>query len=178
MRKILFVLFVLFPFMQFAQIVDSLQSNVDSLKLNVDSLQSNVDSLQFGLSKSLLIYSDYQRDSMINEMALSLEKIQKQMLLKSEQSRYKIYKTENIYNLLKLDTWTGRIEQVQWGLHGDYEGTMVVNGVDLSWFNDSCFELYPTHNMYQFILLDKADGRTWHVQWGHKDSERWIRRIY
>ena len=30
--------------------------------------------------------------------------------------------------------------------------------------------------MYQFILLDKTDGRTWHVQWGEK-AERWIRRI-
>lgn len=178
MRKILFVLLVLFPFMLFSQTVDSLQSNVDSLKFNVDSLQSNVDSLQFDLSKTQVRFTEYQRDSLINDISLSLEKIRMQMLLKSEQSRYKIYKTENIYNLLKLDTWTGRIEQVQWGLHGDYEGTMVVNNADLSWFNDSCFELYSTKNMYQFILLDKANGRTWHVQWGHKDSERWIRRIY
>ena len=39
------------------------------------------------------------------------------------------------------------------------------------------FELYPTKNMYQFILLDKANGRTWHVQWGLEDEHRWIRRI-
>ena len=28
--------------------------------------------------------------------------------------RYKMYETENIYNLLKLDTKTGKIEQIQW----------------------------------------------------------------
>lgn len=30
------------------------------------------------------------------------------------ENRYKMYQTENIYNLLKLDTQTGKIEQVQW----------------------------------------------------------------
>ena len=39
------------------------------------------------------------------------------------------------------------------------------------------FELYPTKNMYQFILLDKTDGRMWHVQWGTESSKQWIRRI-
>lgn len=42
----------------------------------------------------------------------------------------------------------------------------------------SLFELYPTQNMYQFLLLDKTNGRAWHVQWGMEDTKRWIRRIY
>lgn len=157
MRKILFVFIVFSPFVFYAQ---------------------NVDTLQLEQSKSQLALSDNQRDSLINDMALSLEQIRKQVIFESEQSRYKIYKTDNLYNLLKLNTQTGQIEQIQWNLDSDYEGTVVVNNADLSWFNDSCFELYSTKNMYQFILLDKANGRTWHVQWGHKDSERWIRRIY
>ena len=34
-----------------------------------------------------------------------------------EPQRYKIYKTENMYNLIKLDTATGRIWQVQYGMN-------------------------------------------------------------
>lgn len=141
MRKILFVFIVFSPFVFYAQ---------------------NVDTLQLEQSKSQLELSDNQRDSLINDMALSLEQIRKQVIFESEQSRYKIYKTDNLYNLLKLNTQTGQIEQIQWNLDSDYEGTVVVNDVDLSLYA-SCFELYPTNNMYQFILLDKTYGRTWHV---------------
>ena len=27
------------------------------------------------------------------------------------------------------------------------------------------FTLYPTQNMYNFILLDQISGKTWQVQW-------------
>ena len=93
--------------------------------------------------------------------------------------RYKMYGTENIYTLLKLDTMTGKIEQVQWSLEDNQEGTWTINSEDLS-YGTGCgtFELYPTQNMYQFILLDKVTGRQWHVQWGIGEGKRWIRRIY
>ncbi|WP_289202817.1 hypothetical protein [Bacteroides acidifaciens] len=77
-----------------------------------------------------------------------------------------------------MDTRTGRIEQVQWSLDTDKEGSVSINNEDLSWSSGSLFELYPTQNMYQFLLLDKTNGRAWHVQWGMKDKERWMRRIY
>ena len=93
-------------------------------------------------------------------------------------NRYKFYPTENMYNFLKLDTQTGRIEQVQWSLDTDKEGSIIINNEDLSWISGSLFELYPTQNIYQFLLLDKSNGRTWHVQWGMEDNKRWMRRIY
>ena len=101
----------------------------------------------------------------------------------SLKNRFKMYQTENIYNLLKLDTKTGRIWQVQWSLDRSNEGTLIINDEDLTtWLSDygsNSFELYPTKNMYQFILIDKTDGRMWHVQWGPGgDGQRWIRRIY
>lgn len=99
----------------------------------------------------------------------------------SLKNRYKLYQTENIYNFLELDTKTGKIRQVQWSLETDKEGSMSINNDDLTYgfgYGSGSFELYPTKNMYQFILLDKTDGRKWHVQWGHKNQERWIRRIY
>lgn len=94
-------------------------------------------------------------------------------------NRYKMYPTENIYNLLKLDTQTGRIEQVQWSLEDNKEYTVVINRQDLSWESGlNSFELYPTQNIYQFIMLDKATGRTWHVQWGMEEKKRWIVPIF
>lgn len=74
---------------------------------------------------------------------------------------------------------TGKIDLIQWSLDNDKEGTISLNSTDLS-YNTGCgtFELYPTQNMYQFLLLDKVTGRTWHVQWGFKEKERWIQRIW
>ena len=100
----------------------------------------------------------------------------------SLKNRYKLYPTDNIYTLLELDTKTGRIKQVQWSLDSDSEGTFTINNDDLSFgmgYGSNSFELYPTKNMYQFILIDKTDGRKWHLQWGTGgDKSRWIRRIY
>lgn len=105
-----------------------------------------------------------------------LEKIEKDIALKQ---RYKLYPTENLYTFLLLDTQTGMIDKVQWNLDTKKEFTVSINSVDLSYgYGPGCFELYPTQNMYQFVLLDKLYGRTWHVQWGMNEDERWIRRIY
>ncbi len=97
----------------------------------------------------------------------------------SPSDRYKLYPTENIYTFLKLDTATGRIEQLQWSLDNDKEFTVTINNEDLSFIfpENGTFELYPTKNMYQFLLLDKVRGRQWHVQWGMSDKKRWIRRF-
>ena len=94
-------------------------------------------------------------------------------------NRFKLYPTENIYTLLKLDTATGKRNQLQWSLDSDEEFSVIINSADLS-LDTGCgtFELYPTKNIYQFILLDKVTGRHWHVQWGINSSKRWIRRIY
>lgn len=39
------------------------------------------------------------------------------------------------------------------------------------------FELYPTQNMYNFILLDTETGRTWQAQWSTNYSNRGILEI-
>ena len=98
----------------------------------------------------------------------------------SLKGRFKLYKTENFYNFLELDTKTGKIQQVQWSLDEKNEGSVVINDVDLSLgigYGSGSFELYPTRNIYQFILIDKTDGRKWHVQWGLENDKRWIRKI-
>lgn len=107
-----------------------------------------------------------------------------------QNNRYKLYQTENVYTLLKLDTSTGEVEQVQWSFNdnqgctyyidrpliyqegpngeGSYERVEGVVGR---------FELYPTLNLYQFILLDQVTGKAFHVQWGFNGSKRWMRAI-
>ena len=137
-------------------------TNARSVKYEqkVDSLLSQIDTLL-----------------MINNQLL--EHLEINLSLKG---RYKLYQTENLYTLLQLDTKTGKIEQLQWSLDSDKEGTFTINDEDLTWglgYGSGTFELYPTKNMYQFILIDKTDGRKWHVQWGTGgDKSRWIRRIY
>lgn len=118
-------------------------------------------------------------DSIVSYIATLVEDVDMRIYQHESTNRYKLYPTENIYNLLKLDTKTGQIEQVQWSLDTDKEGSVSINREVLSWNSGiGTFELYPTQNMYQFVLLDKSNGRTWHVQWGMEDKKRWIRRIY
>ena len=92
---------------------------------------------------------------------------------------YKLYKTENIYIFLRLNTSNGKIDLVQWNLDRDKEFITVLNDVDLTYGisignHNGRFELYPTQNMYQFLLLDKNLGSMWHVQWGFYSEKRWI----
>ena len=117
-------------------------------------------------------------DSLLRANNAWLEHIELNMSLKQ---RYKLYQTENLYTFLQLDTKTGMIEQVQWSLDSDNEGSVPINKEDLTYglhYGSGSFELYPTKNMYQFLLLDKTSGRKWHVQWGIGNAKRWVRRIY
>ena len=130
----------------------------------------------FAQGQEDLMRIDENKDSILNLIYERLDQISEKI---ESSERYKLYATENIYTLLKLDTKTGKIEQLQWSLDDDKEGTFTINSRDLSWnAHNGTFELYPTKNMYQFILLDKENGRTWHVQWGIGQSKRWIQQIY
>ena len=156
MKKFLFFLLILLiPFSGMAQTVGKIQeSTSDRQGKNISALLSKIDTM-LTINNMLLIDS-------------------------SLKGRFKLYKTENFYNFLELDTKTGKIQQVQWSLDEKNEGSVVINDVDLSLgigYGSGSFELYPTRNIYQFILIDKTDGRKWHVQWGLENDKRWIRKI-
>lgn len=160
MKKFLFFLLILLiPFLGMAQTVGKKQESTKSSQgKNIYALLSKIDTLLT-----------------INNMLL--EQIEIDSSLKG---RFKLYKTENNFNFLELDTKTGKIKQVQWSLDEKNEGSFVINNVDLSWgtgYGSGSFELYPTSNIFQFILIDKTNGRKWHVQWGLKNANRWIRYI-
>jgi hypothetical protein len=79
---------------------------------------------------------------------------------------YRLFNTKNIYTFLKLDTREGLIWQVQWG---DKNHRLIepINPKALaSGGKAGRFTLYPTTNIYTFILVDQETGDAWQVQWG------------
>ena len=94
---------------------------------------------------------------------------------------YRLFTTQNMYTFIKLDTRNGKMWQVQWSNKGsEYRFENILS--DISRVNKDeeqkgRFFLYPTTNIYNFILLDQIDGRMWQVVWG-KEEERAVIRIY
>lgn len=102
--------------------------------------------------------------------------------LKTIKPRYKIYPTENTYISIKLDTATGRVWMVQIGLGDTDAMTVAIDDTSLLWDSEEIrggrFELYPTKNMYNFILIDTQYGYTYQVQWHTETNKRLRERIY
>lgn len=97
-------------------------------------------------------------------------------------SAYKLYATENMWTFLELDTATGIIWQVQYSVKGDdYRFKSTLNRFSLLPEGQKeiagRFELYKTQNLYNFILVDTRDGRTWQVQWSTEPDNREIMPI-
>lgn len=98
--------------------------------------------------------------------------------VQNSNSVYELYPTTNMYNFLKLNTSDGRITQVQYGINKDevrFECSLnSLPLVDASQAQNGRFKLYPTQNMYTFLLLDTINGRTWQVQWSFDEDRRGI----
>ena len=94
---------------------------------------------------------------------------------------YRLFSTRNMYTFIKLNTRNGQMWQVQWGTETKHQFETILS--DISRVNkeeekNGRFFLYPTTNIYNFILLDQIDGRVWQVQWSTKVAERLVDRIY
>ena len=59
-----------------------------------------------------------------------------------------------------------------------WAGTKWLEQIELNLSLKERYKLYPTQNMYTFLLVDKTTGRIWHVQWGLESSKRGIWKIY
>jgi len=103
----------------------------------------------------------------------------------NQNDRYKIYQTENLYCLLELDTYTGTIYQIHYTTDNSFEGKILLDSLSSYTRNEIRrelpfnvkhldFELYPTKNMYTFILLEQYSGKVWHVQWNNEERLRFI----
>jgi len=94
---------------------------------------------------------------------------------------YRLFATRNMYNFIKLNTRTGQMWQVQWGTESKHRFETTLSDVSLVYKeeeNNGRFFLYPTTNIYNFILLDQIDGRAWQVQWTMDKKDRAVIRIY
>lgn len=79
-------------------------------------------------------------------------------------SNYVLYPTTNYYTFLKLDTRDGRIWQVQYSMDENEFEVVLSNKVLASPGKPGQFALYPTTNIWTFLLLDTINGDIWHVQ--------------
>lgn len=90
---------------------------------------------------------------------------------------FKLSPTQNMWTFLKLNTRNGKIWQIQYDIGGTDRNESILNPLPLVLEEEETngrFNLYPTQNMYNFILLDQIDGRTWQVQWSIEKEYRGI----
>ena len=126
---------------------------------------------------------DYsEQDS--NESIFNEETIQGLALLKTlmdDSPVYELYRTDNMWTFLKLETSTGKIWQVQYAV-GDGDAFQVeLNDISLAFDGMETagrFKLHPTDNIYNFLLLDTHTGSVWQAQWSQNPDNRGVIPIY
>lgn len=93
---------------------------------------------------------------------------------------YRLFSTRNMYTFIKLNTKNGQMWQVQWDTKSNQLETplSLITLVTKEEEKNGRFFLYPTTNIYNFILLDQIDGRVWQVQWNIEEKDRMVIRIY
>jgi hypothetical protein len=82
-------------------------------------------------------------------------------------ARFRLFKTKNVWNFLELDTQTGKVWQVQFVLNDDANRKKIAVNPEVLAKDGrpGRFTLHPTRNIYNFIVLDQENGKTWQVQW-------------
>lgn len=96
---------------------------------------------------------------------------------------FRLFPTQNNWNYMKLDTRTGQIWMVQFSIKKTEDSfTWILDDSKIEEAipeNIGRFTLYPTSNIFNYILLDQFDGRTWQVQYSLENIESNFRiRIY
>ena len=95
----------------------------------------------------------------------------------SSPNRFNLNETQNMWNFIMLDSYTGKTWQVQFSVEGeDYMFYIPINSFSLAYplINENWenrFQLFETQNMWNFILLDSYTGRLWQVQYSSKDLD-------
>ena len=82
-------------------------------------------------------------------------------------SVYKMYRTQNYHNQLRLNTMTGEVQQIQ----DDGQSWMICSAREILGDAAGRFCLYETQNMWTFIMLDTYTGKIWQVQFSVKGED-------
>lgn len=93
---------------------------------------------------------------------------------------FRLFATRNMYTFIKLNTRNGQMWQVQWDTKSSQFETALslTSRVSKEEESNGRFFIYPTTNIFNFILLDQIDGRVWQVQWSTEPKERLVIPIY
>lgn len=127
-------------------------------------------------------YSGQEQDS--TESIFNEETIQGLALLKTIMNdcpAYELYRTDNMWTFLKLETSTGKIWQVQYAVGDGDAFQVVLNDISLAFDGMETagrFKLHPTDNIYNFLLLDTHTGSVWQAQWSQNPDNRGVIPIY
>lgn len=81
---------------------------------------------------------------------------------------YKYYDTKNIHNQLCLNTKTGKLTQEQ----DDGQSYVVKYAETPDCIYEGRYELIPTQNYWNFILLDSFSGKLWQCQFSVESSSQ------
>ena len=140
----------------------------------------NIILISFLTLTTVFSYGQIEQDSIVRIKEVEKQVEKKPEIKELEVPIYKLYPTENAWALIKLNTRNGKIWQVHYSISNDFEGELPINTNSLILPDEEIngrFTLYPTPNMYNFILLDQIDGSTWKVQWNNERDKRFMRRI-
>lgn len=98
--------------------------------------------------------------------------------LTSEKTVYQLFPTKNFWTFIKLNTRNGKMWQVNFSLsEEEYKGECFLNMIPLvgkDKESNGRFTLYPTENMFNFLLLDQIDGKVFQVQWAFEPENRGV----
>lgn len=123
-------------------------------------------------------------DTLLTQIQDDMEFLRYKYGNEQQTKEFQLYPTQNMWSFLELNTITGQIYQIQFSMKSNERLYTTVNADSLNSSyqkymeqDTGRFELYPTQNIYTFLLLDRKFGRVWQVQWGFKNEDRFIIRI-
>ena len=94
---------------------------------------------------------------------------------------FRLFETQNMWNFLLLDTRYGLVWQVQYSTRGtDFKRPINVQSLIAPGVKPRVgrFTLYPTTNMWNFLLLDQDLGEVWQCQFSiSKEIPPFIKHI-
>ena len=117
---------------------------------------------------------DYMFYTPINSFSLAYP-----LIRENWENRFQLFETQNMWNFILLDSYTGRLWQVQYSSKDLYNLMCIpINDVELAKYTQPVFYIQPLTSMYQYYLVDGNTGELWKFQWSTKGNDyRWIEKM-
>lgn len=98
----------------------------------------------------------------------------------TRQKRFQLFETKNMWTFILLDSFNGRLWQVQYSVNGpEYMMYVPINNKPLIPSKGKrIFTIQPMTSMFQYYLINENNGDMWMFQWSMKGEEyRWIKKM-